>query len=67
MGSEMCIRDRLQQTAARAESVMSAYGERSAFNAEAVTMLRELRRATEAFGSLARMIERNPRAFILGR
>lgn len=59
--------ERLQQTAGRAESVMSAYGERSAFNSEAVTMLRELRRATEAFGSLARMIERNPRAFILGR
>ena len=58
---------RLQQTATRAESVMAAYGERSAFNAEAVSMLRELRKATAAFGSLAQMIERNPRAFILGR
>ncbi|AUH33231.1 intermembrane transport protein PqiB [Paracoccus tegillarcae] len=57
----------LQRTALRAESVMASYGDRSAFNAEAVNMMRELRRATEAFGSLARMIERNPRAFILGR
>ena len=66
----MCIRDRvqrLQQTASRAEAVIAAYGDRSAFNTEAVTMLRELRRATAAFGSLARTIERNPRAFILGR
>lgn len=59
--------DQLQRTSLRAESVMAAYGDRSPFNAEAVSMLRELRRATEAFGSLARMIERNPRAFILGR
>lgn len=58
---------RLQQTAARADAVLAAYGNRSAFNNEAVNMLRELRRATESFGSLARMIERNPRAFILGR
>ncbi|GGF62134.1 paraquat-inducible protein B [Paracoccus acridae] len=58
---------RLEATAARADSVLASYGERSAFNTEAVNMLRELRRATEAFGSLARLIERNPRAFILGR
>ncbi|MCZ0961382.1 PqiB family protein [Paracoccus benzoatiresistens] len=59
--------ERLEATAARADSVLASYGERSAFNTEAVNMLRELRRATEAFGSLARLIERNPRAFILGR
>lgn len=58
---------RLQVTAARADTVLAAYGNRSAFNTEAINMLRELRRATESFGSLARMIERNPRAFILGR
>lgn len=58
---------RLQATAARADAVLAAYGDRSAFNNEAINMLRELRRATESFGSLARMIERNPRAFILGR
>lgn len=58
---------RLQQTAARAEQVIAAYGDRSNFNNEALGMMRELRRATAAFGSLARTIERNPRAFILGR
>lgn len=58
---------RLEATAARADGVLASYGERSAFNTEAINMLRELRRATEAFGSLARLIERNPRAFILGR
>ena len=58
---------RLQTTAARADAVLAAYGDRSAFNSEAIGMLRELRRATASFGSLARMIERNPRAFILGR
>ena len=58
---------RLQATASRADGVLSSYGNRSAFNNEAVAALRELRRATEAFGSLARLIERNPRAFILGR
>ena len=58
---------RLEATAARADGVLASYGDRSAFNTEAVNMLRELRRATEAFGSLARLIERNPRAFILGR
>ena len=49
------------------DAVLAAYGDRSAFNGEAIGMLRELRRATASFGSLARMIERNPRAFILGR
>ncbi|MCF3974360.1 PqiB family protein [Paracoccus salsus] len=58
---------RLQATAGRADAVLAAYGNRSSFNTEAINMLRELRRATESFGSLARMIERNPRAFILGR
>lgn len=58
---------RLQVTASRADGVLSSYGDRSSFNNEVIGTLRELRRATEAFGSLARMIERNPRAFILGR
>lgn len=58
---------RFEQLAARSEAVIAAYGDRSAFNTEAVAMLRELRRATAAYGSLASTIERNPRAFILGR
>lgn len=58
---------RLQATAGRADAVLGAYGDRSTFNNETIGLLRELRRASEAVGSLARLIERNPRAFILGR
>ncbi len=52
---------------ARAETVVAAYGARSTFNTEMLALMREMRRASASFGSLARMIERNPRAFILGR
>ena len=58
---------RLEALAARAEAVIAAYGDRSAFNTESINLMRELRRAANAFGSLARTIERNPQAFILGR
>lgn len=58
---------RLEQLAARADSVLAAYGDRSDFNNETVNLMREMRRAANAFASLARTIERNPQAFILGR
>lgn len=58
---------RLESLAARAESVIAAYGDRSNFNTETINLMREMRRAANAFGSLARTIERNPQAFILGR
>lgn len=58
---------RLQATAGGAEALFASYGTRSAFNNELIGALRELRRATESIGSVARLIERNPRAFILGR
>lgn len=58
---------RTRAAIARAETVIAAYGERSAFNTELLALMREMRRASGNFGSLARMIERNPRAFILGR
>lgn len=58
---------RLETLVTTAQGLVASYGERSAFNAEVLNTMRELRRATTAFGSLARMIERNPRAFILGR
>ena len=59
--------EELEALAARAETVIAAYGDRSAFNNELIGALRELRRATSSIGSVARLIERNPRAFILGR
>ncbi|AGT11306.1 PqiB family protein [Paracoccus aminophilus] len=58
---------RINQLAARADQVIAAYGPRSDFNNETVNMMREFRRAATAVSSLANMIERNPRAFILGR
>jgi paraquat-inducible protein B len=58
---------RLDRLAGRAEAVIAAYGDRSTFNNEAVNLMREARRAATAFGTLARTIERNPQAFILGR
>ncbi|WP_294924153.1 MlaD family protein [uncultured Paracoccus sp.] len=58
---------RIEALLARADTVIAAYGNRSDFNNEAIGMMREMRRAANAFGSLARLIERNPRAFILGR
>lgn len=58
---------RLEALAARADAVLAAYGDRSSFNTETINLMREMRRAANAFGSLARTIERNPQAFILGR
>ncbi|RDD96565.1 MCE family protein [Paracoccus pantotrophus] len=58
---------RLEALAARADAVIAAYGDRSSFNNETINLMREMRRAANAFGSLARTIERNPQAFILGR
>lgn len=58
---------RLEGLAARADAVLASYGDRSAFNTETINLMREMRRAANAFGSLARTIERNPQAFILGR
>lgn len=58
---------RLETLAARADAVLAAYGDRSSFNTETINLMREMRRAANAFGSLARTIERNPQAFILGR
>lgn len=61
------LTSRARAMIARSETVIASYGERSAFNNEMLALMRELRRASSNFGSLARMIERNPRAFILGR
>ncbi|SDD47584.1 paraquat-inducible protein B [Paracoccus isoporae] len=61
------LSERFQRLAARAEAAVATYGENGAFTNDARTMIRELTRAAAAFGSLSRTIERNPRAFILGR
>lgn len=61
------LSDRFQRLAARAEATVATYGDSGATNREARAMITELSRAAAAFGSLARTIERNPQAFILGR
>ncbi|MDO5605081.1 MAG: MlaD family protein [Paracoccus sp. (in: a-proteobacteria)] len=61
------LSQRFQRLAAQAEVAVAAYGENGALLTEARAMLRELNRAANAFASLSRTIERNPRAFILGR
>ncbi len=61
------ISARLETLINRADGLVASYGDRSAFNATLLDALRELKRATASFGALARTIERNPRAFILGR
>ncbi|MGD9917161.1 MAG: MlaD family protein [Paenirhodobacter sp.] len=58
---------KLESLVTQAQALVATYGERSAFSDEMLNTMRELRRATASFGALARMIERNPRAFILGR
>lgn len=61
------LTSRIEGLVTRADSAIAAYGNRSDFNNEALTTMREMRRAANAFASLMRMIERNPRAFIMGR
>lgn len=58
---------RLERLVAQTEALMAAYGETSAFNAESLAALREVRDAARAVARLARTIERDPNSLILGR
>lgn len=58
---------RLDAVVAQADGVLSSYGPRSSFNADTLDTLRKLRDAAESIAGVARMIQRNPQAFILGR
>lgn len=58
---------RLDRAMVEISATLAAYGDRSTFNTETLTLLRELRRAAESVGSLARTLERNPNSLILGR
>ncbi len=58
---------RLERLVAQAESVLATYGERSNFNAETLSALREVRNAARAVAQLARTIERDPNSLIMGR
>jgi paraquat-inducible protein B len=58
---------RLDRLVNQAEALVGAYGERSAFNADTLAALREVRSAARAVAQLARAIERNPNSLLLGR
>ena len=72
-GAREALRDlpdmtgRARALLARAEATLAAYGASSPFNIEVLGLMREARRAAASIGGVARLIERNPRAFILGR
>ena len=59
-----------QQTGALVTStgeLLSTYGDRSRFNAETLSTLRDIQEAADAVSSLARAIQRNPSSLITGR
>lgn len=58
---------RLDQLIARSEQLVAAYGARSDFNAETLSMLREIRAAARTVSSLARSLERSPNSLLFGR
>jgi paraquat-inducible protein B len=58
---------RLDALVGQAEGLVAAYGERSSFNADTLSALREIRAAARAVAQLARTIERNPNSLLIGR
>ncbi|WP_417721896.1 MlaD family protein [Salipiger sp.] len=58
---------RIQRMVGEAEVVLNSYGDRSDFNRETVSALREVKAAAEALTKLARAIERNPNSLLFGR
>lgn len=58
---------RLDQLAGQAETLLAAYGNRSDFNKETLSALREVRDAARSVSQLARALERDPGLMIRGR
>lgn len=58
---------RLERLVRQAEGLIAAYGDRSDFNAETISALREVRAAARSVSQLARAIERNPNSLLIGR
>lgn len=50
-----------------AQSVLDTYGDRSRFNAETLSALRDIQEAADAVSALARAIQRNPSSLLTGR
>ncbi|MEL7280602.1 MAG: MlaD family protein [Pseudomonadota bacterium] len=58
---------RIRATLGQAQTTLADFDEDSTFGRDTAAALREIRRAAEALGDLARTIERNPNSLILGR
>jgi len=58
---------RLERLVAETETVVQSYGERSDFNTQTLSALREVQNAARAISELAREIERSPNSLIFGR
>lgn len=58
---------RLNAVIAQANTVLGAYSGDSSFNQTTLSTLRQIRDTATSFEALARTIERNPQAFILGK
>ncbi|PRY74179.1 paraquat-inducible protein B [Marivita geojedonensis] len=58
---------RLERLVAETETVVRSYGERSDFNTQTLSALREVQNAAKAISELARAIERSPNSLIFGR
>ena len=61
------LSERLDGLVSRSEELLSAYGDRSEFNRETLSMLREVRSAARSLADLVRMLERNPNSILFGR
>lgn len=58
---------RLDRLIARSEDLITAYGTRSDFNSETLSMLREVRSAARTITALARSLERSPNSILFGK
>ena len=58
---------RLNQLVRQAEALVASYGDRSNFNAETLSALRDVSDAARAVSRLARELERNPNSLLFGR
>lgn len=58
---------RLDRLVTRSEELIAAYGDRSDFNSESLSMLREIRAAARSVTTLTRALERNPNSILFGK
>lgn len=58
---------RLEGVVAQSEQLIAAYGARSDFNAETLSLLREARSAARSIAALVRTLERSPNSLLFGK